>query len=156
MFSSEPKLTRHELLAPTTHSGAHVLPRDKERPPFLAYAADQHVDVGMPGVVMINGHPLEAPAEIALYAVNELSRVSPKVELVAMLRRHNDLPKPRILFTLPGAESLLQVDLVALGVEPEPAVVFALGTLPREVAPVPIPASFLCVPGVGDLNHGAL
>jgi hypothetical protein len=156
LLSSESQLTGGDLSAAAAHSRAHVVAGYQKRPSFPIDASDQDVDVRMQGVVVVNGDPLEAPSEVVLYAMNELSGMSSKVQLLTELRRHDQLPEPRILLSFPGAESLLQLHLVALAVKPEAALVSVLHALAREVAPVPVPGALLCVSGVGHLDDGAL
>jgi hypothetical protein len=107
VFSSKSEYTGGDLSAPPAHSRAHVIAWDLKGSSFPIDAADQHVDVRMQGIVVVNGDPLKAPSEIVLYAMNELSRMSSEVELVAVFRRHDRLPEPRILLLFPVAESLL-------------------------------------------------
>src|SRR5271165_1464278 len=51
-----------ELLAPLADAVPHVLPRHSEEDSLLAFSADHHVDMGMRGIEVLDGHPLKAQA----------------------------------------------------------------------------------------------
>ena len=72
-----------ELLAPQADPVPHIFPRHSEEDSLLAFAADHHVDMGMRGIEVLDGHPLKAQAEVAFHRRHELARVLPEVQSLA-------------------------------------------------------------------------
>src|SRR5271157_6046194 len=68
-----------ELLAPLANPVSHVFPRHSEQDSLLALATDHHVDMGMRGIEVLDGHPLEPEAEVAFHRRHELARVLAEV-----------------------------------------------------------------------------
>src|SRR5271166_5530063 len=82
-----------ELLAPLANPVPHVLPRHPEENSLLAFAADHHVDMGMRGIEVLDGHPLKAQAQVAFHRRHELARVLPEVQSFAGFGRDDELPE---------------------------------------------------------------
>src|SRR5208337_3039781 len=60
-----------ELLAPLADAVPHVLPRHSEQDSLLASAADHHVEMGISGIEVLDGHPLKAQAQVAFHRRHE-------------------------------------------------------------------------------------
>src|SRR5271157_5482043 len=148
-----------KLLAPLTDAVPHVLPRHSEEDSLLALAADHHVDMGMRGIEVLDGHPLKAEAQVAFHRRHELARVLPEVQSLAGFGRDDELPEARISGSLPPAEAIRDVDLLLMGVEAKARLSLLLGSFARQVAPMDTPAgpaAILHVPDLDDaqLQHG--
>lgn len=111
-LTPEPERARGELLAPGADSVSHVLPRHAELMALARAASDRNVNVRVSGVMMLDRHPLEVHAEVALQGSNQLAGVAPEIEALALLGRDDELPEPRIAGTLPAREPRPDVDAV--------------------------------------------
>src|SRR5258708_1001480 len=112
------------------------------------------VYVRVVGVVVVDGHPLEARFQISLHVRYEGSRVCFEVETLRVLRGDDELPEARVARALPASQGGGEVDALALSTEAAPLPALALGTFPRQIRSVRGPGSAPAVPGVGGL-HGA-
>src|SRR5208337_83655 len=65
-LASEPERAGGELLAPHADPVGHVLPRYPELMTLARAASDRDVNMRVGGVVMLDRHPLEVHAEVAL------------------------------------------------------------------------------------------
>src|SRR5271166_3076090 len=145
-----------ELLAPLANPVPHVLPRHPEENSLLAFAADHHVDMGMRGIEVLDGHPLKAQAQVAFHRRYELARVLPEVESLAGFGRDDDLPEARISGPLPPAEAIRDVDLLLVGIEAKARLPLPLRAFARQVPTMDAPARPAAVLHVADLDDALL
>src|SRR5271166_2838151 len=80
-----------ELLAPLADAVPHVLPWHSEQNSLSAFAADYHVDMGMRGIEVLDGHPLKAQAQVAFHRRHELAGVLPEVQSFTRFGRNDEL-----------------------------------------------------------------
>src|SRR5271166_1401380 len=145
-----------ELLAPLADPVPHVLSRHSEQDSLLALAADHHVNMGMRGIEVLDGHPLKAQAQVAFHRRHELARVLPEVQSFAGFGRDDELPEARVFGPLPPAEAIRDVDLLLVGVEAKARLSLLLGAFARQVAPMDPPAGPAAVLRVPDLDDALL
>ena len=106
------------------------------------------------GVVVVDGHPVEPRAQVALHVRYERACVRLEIEALPVLRGDDELPEPRIARLLPTSQGRREVDAALLGVEAPALPALALGALARQVRSVGGPGGAPSVTGVGRL-HGA-
>ncbi|HME73216.1 MAG TPA: hypothetical protein VKM54_25610 [Myxococcota bacterium] len=145
-----------ELLAPLADAVPHIFPRHSEEDSLLAFAADYHVDMGMRGIEVLDGHPLKAQAQVAFHRRYELSRVLPEVESLAGFGRNDELPEARIFGSLPPAEAIRNVDLLLVGIEAKARLPLPLRAFARQIATMDAPAGPAAVLHVPDLDDALL
>jgi len=75
-------------------------------------ASDRDVNMRVGGVVMLDRHPLEVHAEVALQGPDEFAGVTAEIQSLALLGRDDELPQARIPGTLPAREPRRDVDAV--------------------------------------------
>src|SRR5262245_51393432 len=143
-----------EVLAAPADTLPKVIGMDPEALAWGVPTADQNMHVRVTGVVVVDGHPLEARAEIPLHVRDECSCVRLQVEALSVLRRDDELPQPFVARPLPAPQRRRKLDAVLLRAEATALPALTLGALPRQVRAVRSPRSAPAVPRVGRL-HGA-
>jgi hypothetical protein len=93
-------------------------------------AAQRHVDVRVPRVVVVDRYPLELRPELVLEGVHEPSGVVSQVQGMGVLGRDDELEEPLVSGPLPGAELIRDRDpAVLVAIEARPAPALPLGSL---------------------------
>ena len=69
---------------------ANVVAGDHEIRPFLIYAPDEKMNVGVVRIPVVDGHPVEPRAKISLHLFGEVAGESPKVGHVACVLGRDD------------------------------------------------------------------
>jgi len=100
------------------------------------------MNMGMPGVVMVDRYPLELRPELVLERVHESSGVVSEVQGMAILRGDDELEEPLVSGLLPGAELICDPDpAVLVPVEARPSLTLPLRSLLGKVDGMRRPAS---------------
>ncbi|HME73728.1 MAG TPA: hypothetical protein VKM54_28275 [Myxococcota bacterium] len=120
-------------------------------------AAQRHMDVGMPRVVVVDRHPFKLCPELLLERVHEPSGVLSQVEGMGVLRGDDELEEPLVSGLLPGAELICDPDpAVLVPVEARPSLALSLGSLLGEIATVSSPPAAAAIREVTHLDGAAL
>src|SRR5262249_44603905 len=118
--------------------------------------ADEEMNMRVVGVVVIDGHPLEARPQVALHVGDERPGVPLEVETLGVLGRDDELPQPLVARPLPAPEGRRKIDAFLLGAEPTPLATTALRALARQVRAMCGPRCAPTIPGVGSLHSASL
>src|SRR5207244_3861885 len=108
---------RRDVLAAPADSLPQVVGMDLETSASGIPTADKEMNVRVVGVVVVDGHPLEARPQVALHVRDERPRVRLEVEPLGVLGRDDELPEALVPRPLPAAESRQQIDALLLGTE---------------------------------------
>ena len=87
------QLQRDPFRRPAAKAPADVLATDDQVLAVVGAAADEHVDMGIVGVPMIDRYPVELGAEVMLGVLHELAGEGPKVRHVTGVFRRDREPK---------------------------------------------------------------
>ena len=108
-------------------------------------AAQRHVDVRMPRVVVVDRYPLELCPELVLERVHESSGVVSEVQGMGVLGGDDELEEPLVSGLLPGAELIRDPDpAVLVPVEACPSLALPLRSLLGKVPTVSSPPAADC------------
>ena len=73
-IGARPQFHGDEIARPVAHPLLDVVARDHEVLPVVPNAADDQMDMGMLGVPVIDGHPVETRAEVLFHLPDEIAR----------------------------------------------------------------------------------
>src|SRR5439155_21853195 len=93
---------RGQLLAAIPDAPLDVARVDREGAALVVPAANQEMDVGVVGVVVVDRDPLEPGAEVVLHLEHEGAGMEADIVLSALLGRDEGLPEARVAGRLPG------------------------------------------------------
>ncbi len=144
------------VLAPLADAVGDVVSREKERSAVRISAPDDHVQVRLGRVVVVDRHPLEPRPEVALHRRHEVAGVLAEVHAVTVLGRDDELPQAPVARALPRGERARKVDLVPARVESEAWPARLLGALACEVPAMRAPGSRASVRDEPGLHDAAL
>ena len=119
---------------------------------MIVSAANQEMDVGAIGVVVVDRDPLEPGAEVVLHLAHEGAGMEAEIELRPLLGRDDGLPEAGVASRLPGAQRRGEVKVVPARGEAEPSLAGPLGAIPRQIRAVGPPGAGAPVANVGDLD----
>ena len=106
------KFERDERLRTSAHPVADVIAGDDEVFAALVLAADDDMAVGMPGVEMIDGHPIELRPEILLHVAHEVADEGLEIgETRTVLGRDDETELVRVPFR--PAEKSIDIGVIA-------------------------------------------
>ena len=100
------QLQRDPFRRPAAKALADVVAADDQVLAVVGAAADEHVDMGVVGVPMIDRDPVEPRSEVALRVLHELAREGPKVGNLARVLRRDCEPEMMPVLFAPFGESL--------------------------------------------------
>ena len=110
------KLQSQQLLRPRPHSFPDIVARDDEILVIVGPAPDNDMDVGMLGIPVIDGDPVEAGAQVAFGVGHEVAGESFDIrEFAGVFGRDNE-PEMMPVLLAPLSESLM-IDIIALSAE---------------------------------------
>ena len=106
LLAARPQFQRDPLRCAAAKTVADVVAADDQVLPVVGAAADEHMDVGIVGVPVIDRHPIELGAEVALRVRHQFPSEGAKVgHLARILGRHREPEMMPVLFA-PFGESL--------------------------------------------------
>ncbi len=119
-WPAQPQRPGRRVLAPLPDAVGDVGPRKEERSAVRIATADDHVQVRLGRVVVVDGHPLEPRPEVAFHRRHELAGVLAQVHAVAVFGRDDELPQAPVACALPRGQRAREVDLFAVASKPSP------------------------------------
>ena len=116
MFAARAQLQSYALRGPCPKAPADVIPADDQILIVVGAAPDQHMDMGMVGVPMIDGDPVELCAEIAFGILHQFAGEGAQIaHVLGVLRRDNEPEMMPVVGATLG--EILSVGRVRGGVE---------------------------------------
>jgi hypothetical protein len=148
------KLAGAYCLGVCADSAADVVAFQLERSSVVPNAAQRNVNMGVLGVEVPYSSPFQFRPEVLLHPSHQLAGQIVQVHAVAKLRRHDELPEPRVAGLLPAFENLRRL-AIGSRIEARAAVV-AGSTLPSNIPAVRPPLACGGVARVHDADRTTL
>jgi hypothetical protein len=96
-----PQFQRDQFARPVADAMGDVVARDVENLHIIGDASDNDVGMGMAGVVVIHGYPIEAGVQVLLHLPHEIAGEAAQIAHLAGVFRRDD--EPELVAVLPAA-----------------------------------------------------
>src|SRR5581483_2422261 len=129
------ELQRHKGPGAGAHAMADVVAGDHQIAALIVTAADHNVRVGVPGIEVVDGHPVEPGVEILLHLPHEVADEGLEIrDPGAVLGRHDEAELMRVAFR--AIEERVAVNVIPAGIVEPARLTVAGDTVPLDVAQV--------------------